>query len=103
MKEEEWLNGGQRTVMMKWLRRRGTKRQFYLAGCAAVRQFWEQLPEQPYHHLICLVERYADGLVGREQLSRAYRSAETMAHEEYMELHSRGLRPRTITKRLAPI
>jgi hypothetical protein len=103
MTEEEWLHGVNRTTMMNWLRRGGTQRQFYLAGCAAVRQFWDQLPDQPYRNLIRLVEQYADGLLNPEELRQAHRAAETAAFEENLELQNQGLRTRRLSKRMAPV
>lgn len=103
MSEEEWLHGINRTAMMNWLRRRGTQRQFYLAGCAAVRRFWDQLPDQPYRNLIRLVEQYADGLLNPEDLRRAHRAAETEAFEDNLELQNQGMRTRRLSKRMAPV
>jgi hypothetical protein len=103
MTEEEWRHGVKRTPMMNWLRRRGTDRQFYLAGCAAVRAHWDQLPDQPYRNLIRLVEQYVDGLLSREELSRAHRSAEAAAYEEYLALQNQGLSARRLSRRTAPV
>jgi hypothetical protein len=103
MTEQEWRHGVERSPMMNWLRRRGTDRQFYLAGCAAVRMLWDMLPDQPYRNLIRLLEQYVDGQLGREKLSRAHRSAESAAFAEYGALQNQGLSTRRLSRRMAPV
>jgi hypothetical protein len=103
MTEVEWLHGVKLTPMMNWLRRRGTQRQFYLAGCAAIRAIEDQLPDPKYAELIALVEQYADGLVAREQLSRVYRCREAEAFEEHLALQNQGLGSRRRSRQTALI
>lgn len=90
MTEAEWLACEKPTPMMDWLRTRGSERQFYLAGVAAVRQVDHLLTGQRYRDLLLLIERYADGLVWKQDLERAQREAEASAFNEFMELLRQG-------------
>jgi hypothetical protein len=91
MTEAEWLGCVKLTPMMTWLRRRrGENRLFYLAGCAAVRQVWDQLPE-PSRELILLVERYADGKASRQELGRAHHRAEAEAQDQLQSCQEQGM------------
>lgn len=104
MTEADWLSCTKATQpVMDWLRRRGgSERQFYLVGAAAVRHIWELLPDDRYRDLIVLVERYADGQVGREELSRAYRVVEQEATAQYLALTAQGMRANQAARRAAP-
>ncbi len=103
MTEVEWLHGVKMTPLMNWLRRRGTQRQFYLAGCAAVRAIEDQLPDPKYAELIVLVEQYADGHLAREDLRCAHHTLEAEAFAEYLTLQNQGKSSRWLSRRTGPM
>ena len=71
MTEAEWLSCEKVVVpVMNWLRRHGTGRQFYLAGCAAVRHIFPALPDERLKNLVTLVERHADGELSAGEIRR---------------------------------
>src|SRR5262245_33082503 len=92
MTEADWLACDKVTVdVLKWLRRRGSERQFYLAGVAAARYIAQQLTGPRYRTLIDLVEQFADGLADAKELARVHEDAETELHERMNELQLNGL------------
>ena len=76
MTEPEWLSCQKLSPMMTFLRRHGSERKFYLAGCAAVRLVWDQIREDVCRQCIETAERYADGETTREELRRVHRRAD---------------------------
>jgi hypothetical protein len=73
MTEAEWLACQKLSPMMTFLRRRGSERKFYLAGCAGVRLVWDQVTEEACRRCVETAERYADGEVDFNELARVYR------------------------------
>lgn len=76
MTEAEWLACQKLSPMMTFLRRHGSERKFYLAGCAAVRLVWDQVIEDVCRQCVETAERYADGEATREELARVHRRAD---------------------------
>ncbi|OAI54355.1 hypothetical protein AYO44_03545 [Planctomycetaceae bacterium SCGC AG-212-F19] len=102
MTEQQWLTCSKATLpVLDWLHRQGTERKFYLAGAAAVRHVWDQLPHQLFRDLIAIVERYADRQASREELSRAYRKADQDSVKRYFALPDQGRRLTPATRRAA--
>src|SRR5262245_49133171 len=102
MTEADWLVCDKVTVeVLNWLRRRGSERQFYLAGAAAARHISEQLTGPRYRKLIDLVEQFADGVADAKELAHRHDDAETDLQERMNELQLNGLSMLQAHKRLA--
>ena len=94
MTEAEWLTCDKVVVpVMNWLRRQGDGRQFYLAGCAALRHVFHALPDDRFQDLVTLVERYADGLALANDVRRRRRGLEAVVvrNMEALQLQGRTL------------
>jgi hypothetical protein len=86
---------------MNWLRRRGSQRRFYLAAAGWARQVEHALSGERYHALIALVEKFADGLIDLQEMSRAHREAEDDVIARCLALGNQGLSLSVTSRRLA--
>jgi hypothetical protein len=98
MTEPEWRTCQKLSPMMNFLRRHGSERKFYLAGCAAVRLVWEQVTEEACRRCVETAERYADGEVDSNELARVYRRGDQVSLKR---LPMPGTRRKTTARRYA--
>src|SRR4051812_46286033 len=75
MTEEQWLTTCDPTQVPATLRPRCSERKVRLFNAAFVRMLWEALPHEQSRRAVEAVERFADGLAGREELERASHAA----------------------------
>jgi hypothetical protein len=73
--EGEWLSAVVPHAMINHLRGRATDRKQRLLVCASSRRLWYLLPGPGGRELLDGAERYADGLIGREELQRLCQAA----------------------------
>src|SRR5688572_28001215 len=76
MTEAEWLACEGAGEMLRHLRNRGSDRRRRLLICALVRRVWGQLADGRGRRAVEVAELYADGGVGRAELSEAQRGAQ---------------------------
>lgn len=101
MTEADWLACSKATQpVMDWLRRRGSERKFYLVAAAVLRHFWDLFPDDRYRKLVGFVERFADGEMSGEELSRAHRDAMGDALHRELVLPGMGRARRVSPSRL---
>jgi hypothetical protein len=73
--EEQWLVGGEPLPLLEHLRPRASVRKLRFFACACVRQVWDALIDEVSQQSVELAERYADGLVSREELAQVHERA----------------------------
>src|SRR5689334_2249144 len=71
MTEVEWWGGADPSEMIRWLRRLMNPRKFRLFVCACCRSRWNELTPEPARRAIDVLERYADGRAGEQELDDA--------------------------------
>jgi hypothetical protein len=100
--EAEWLALDRvNTPHMDWLRRRGTRRQFFLAAAAWARQVEDRMTGPRFRDLLPAVEAYADGSRTADELTRQVRRAEDVYYERTEALQRVGLSPTAAVRQLA--
>jgi hypothetical protein len=100
--EVEWLALDRvNTPHMDWLRRRGSRRQFFLAAAAWARQVEDRMTGPRFRDLLPAVEAYADGSRTADELTRQVRRAEDVYYERTEELQRVGLSPTAAVRQLA--
>jgi hypothetical protein len=89
MTEVEWLACMDPTPMLEILRNTGkaSERKLRLFGCACCRRIWHLLADERSRAAIKVAERYADGLISREELRAAARQAWAVIQEPWPELY----------------
>jgi hypothetical protein len=71
MTEDEWLACTDPAKMVEFLRNTATERKLRLFVCACCRTFWSFLTDLRSREAVEAAERYADGLIKRQELRRA--------------------------------
>jgi hypothetical protein len=100
--EAEWLSLDRvNTPHMDWLRRRGSRRQFFLAAAAWARQVEDRMTGSRFRDLLPAVEAYADGSLTADELTRQVRRVEDTYYERTGELQRLGLNPTSAVRQLA--
>jgi hypothetical protein len=92
MTEQEWLACSDPDDLLEWLRERASDRQFRLFMCACCRRFLPLLPRKPAHDVrlcekyVTLGERFAEGLITREEIESAIGEMElvNVSNEGYL-------------------
>jgi hypothetical protein len=79
MTEQEWLACTDPTPMLKFLRRKATKRKLRLFACACCRQVWRMLKDEVSRQAVEISESFADGEVTAKGLAGAARKANEAA------------------------
>jgi hypothetical protein len=74
MTEAEWLAGTEPEQLLAFIRAKASERKLRLFACACCRRIWGLLSDDRSRKAVMTVERFADGLVTRQQLraARAY-------------------------------
>jgi hypothetical protein len=72
MTESEWVACGDMKKMPGFLRGKVSDRKLRLFACSCVRRPWWVLDDEFSRHAVEIAERYADGQVTAEELSRAH-------------------------------
>jgi hypothetical protein len=80
MTEEEWPQCEEAALMLEFLKGKASDRKLRLFACGCCRAVWESLPLDRCRQAVELAERYADGLVLENELSRARELASNAAH-----------------------
>lgn len=102
MTEADWQSCDRvNTPLMNWLRRRGSKRRFYLLAAGWVRQVEHALSGKRYLDLVELVELFADANASNRELSQAHREADNDVFERLLALQNQGLSLAVASTRLA--
>ena len=102
MTEADWLALDRvNTPHMDWLRRRGSRRKFFLAAAAWARQVEDRMTGPRFRDLLPAVEAYADGSRTADELTRQVRRAEDVYYERTEELQRVGLSPTAAVRQLA--
>jgi hypothetical protein len=70
MDEKEWLEFTDPFPMLEFLRGKASDRKLRLFGCACCRRVWHLLTDEKIRRAVEVLERYGDGLAGREELRR---------------------------------
>jgi len=81
MTQAEWLRGKSPGKLLNFLRQAATQRKLLLAACACCRRNWDRLTDERSRYAIELVERYADGLAGTDELQTALEPAHDVCLE----------------------
>src|SRR5215510_4357640 len=88
MTEQEWLRSPEPEVMvttlsyhLKRARTKDGRRKLRLFGCACCRRVVHLFPDEPWWHLVDLVEKLADGTVSQPEVDAALGDAELVRHE----------------------
>jgi hypothetical protein len=94
MTEQQWLASSDPDEMLGFLGARVSERKRRLFACACARRVWEFLSREG-QKAVRVAEKYADGLIGAEELRRAHRRSGTsrrspwwrclMGHDEELE------------------
>jgi hypothetical protein len=71
MKPAEWRSSSDPSAMLAFLAGKVSERKLRLFACACCRRIWHLLPEEDSRRAVEAAERYADGLLTLEELSRA--------------------------------
>jgi hypothetical protein len=69
--EQEWLDCTDPTPMLQFLGGKASDRKLRLFGCAACRTLWSFLPDVRSREAVEAAERFADGLIRRQELRKA--------------------------------
>ncbi len=86
MTEQDWLQTSDLEAMLRYLNDKVSERKFRLTECAFRRRFWHLLTDERNRRAIEAAERYADGIISREELRVAEAHAEA-AYQELLDLH----------------
>src|SRR5437764_12191521 len=76
MTEEEWLACTDPQLMLEHLDGRASDRKVRLYACAWAWEVWRLLGDERSREAVLTAERYADGLVSRSELIRAFNGAQ---------------------------
>jgi len=66
--ENEWLSADDPVPLLHFLADKVSDRRLRLFACACVRLVWSKVPDQPSRAAVEVVERFADGLITRDEL-----------------------------------
>lgn len=80
MTEAQWLAETDPDRMLAFLQDKASDRKLRLFGCACCRRRWNWLPFDECKRAVEEAERYADGLVTREQLNQTRKEARWAIH-----------------------
>jgi hypothetical protein len=72
MNEGEGRSSGDLVAMLEGLAKVAGRRKFQLFTCACLRQLWDRTSERPFHKAVVYAERYAEGLIDRDELRAAF-------------------------------
>jgi hypothetical protein len=72
MTETEWLACTDPTPMLAWLSDKASSRKLMLFSCGCHYRVWRHLPDDGTREVIQHAERFADGLIGYDELNAAY-------------------------------
>ena len=75
MRKETWTRTNDVDRMIRFLVARTAERKLRLIACAACRRVWRFMADERSQEAVVVAEKFADGLVSREQLVRAYDGA----------------------------
>jgi hypothetical protein len=78
MNEMAWLRCADPDAMLYSLRGRVSERKLRLFACACIRRIWYHLSDDRCRRAVEVIERCADGLVGRVELQAALANAEAV-------------------------
>jgi hypothetical protein len=71
MTEAEWLACANHGEMLAFLRGRGSERKLRLFACACARRVWHLLTDEQIHEVVEVAEKFAEGLMVRDNLLAA--------------------------------
>jgi hypothetical protein len=71
MTSAEWRSCTDPSAMLAFLAGKISERKLRLFACACCRRIWHLLPEEASRQAVEAAERFADGLIGLEELARA--------------------------------
>jgi hypothetical protein len=83
MTEAEWLACTDPMPMLIFLRGKASDRKFRLFACACCRVFWHLVEDERSRTAVEISERYADGLITRQELA----SARSLLKADYRNKH----------------
>jgi hypothetical protein len=74
LNESKWLTCKDPTPMLVFLRDKASERKLRLFAVACCRRIWNLIPDKPGREAVEQAERFADGVVGRQQLAKVRRT-----------------------------
>src|SRR5262245_20821926 len=72
MDKAEWPASRDLVKMLEALAKLAGPRKFQLFTCACLRQLWGRTAERPFHKAVVYAERFAEGLIDRDELRTAF-------------------------------
>jgi hypothetical protein len=72
MDKAEWRASGDLVKMLEALAKVAGRRKFQLFTCACLRQLWGRTTERPFRKAVVYAERFAEGLIDRDELRPAF-------------------------------
>jgi hypothetical protein len=75
MTEAQWDTCSNPQKMLTFLRGKASERKLRLYGCAICRHVWHLFTDERSRRAVDMAERYADGLVSREEMTAANQAA----------------------------
>ena len=74
LNESKWFTCKEPMPMLVFLRDKASERKLRLFAVACCRRIWNLIPDKPGHQAVEQAERYADGVVSRQQLAKVRRT-----------------------------
>jgi hypothetical protein len=72
MTDAQWRSSGDLVKMLEALAKVAGRRKFQLFTCACLRQLWGRTSERPFRKAVVYAERFAEGLIDRDELRSAW-------------------------------
>jgi hypothetical protein len=84
MTEAEWQECSEATVLLNFLRGKGSDRKWRLYACGCCRAAWHLLTDQQSRRAVEVAETFAEGGGSRQALAEAHRQAVSVVQRETM-------------------